>query len=179
MVRINRNDSIEKQMQRHETERPGAQYKNMTMKMENALNANRSAAVAHSSRSMVSEQKEKAWAEAAKFNQLLDYKIQLDNAEEAKKKVNLQKEYLDVQLRSKQRENAARKQIKNIQQMQMANFVTAYNKEKNDIHQLESVQRVKAHAYRMNEMSSMQNKKKEEEDQDKQQYMHQMKQAIK
>ena len=86
----------------------------MTVKMENAINANSSAAVAHSSRSMVSEQKEKAWAEAAKFNQLLDYKIQLDNAEEAKKKVNLQKEYLDVQLRVKQRENAARKQIKNI-----------------------------------------------------------------
>ena len=89
MVRINRNDSIEKQMQRHETERPGAHYKNMNMKMENAMNANRSVAVAHSSRSMVSEEKEKAWAEAAKFNQLLDYKIQLDNAEEAKKKVNL------------------------------------------------------------------------------------------
>ena len=87
----------------------------MTVKMENTINANSSAAVAHSSRSMVSEQKEKAWAEAAKFNQLLDYKIQLDNAEEAKKKVNLQKEYLDVQLRAKQRENAARKQIKNIQ----------------------------------------------------------------
>ena len=87
----------------------------MSVKMENAINANRSAAIAHSSRSMASEQKEKAWAEAAKFNQLLDYKIQLDNAEEAKKKVNLQKEYLDVQLRVKQRENAARKQIKNIQ----------------------------------------------------------------
>ena len=55
MVRINRNDSIEKQMQRHETERPGAYYKNMTVKMENAMNANRSAAVAQSSRSMVSE----------------------------------------------------------------------------------------------------------------------------
>ena len=55
MVRINRNDSIEKQMRRHETERPGAYYKNMTVKMENAINANSSAAVAHSSRSMVSE----------------------------------------------------------------------------------------------------------------------------
>ena len=29
------------------------------------------------------------WAEVAKFNQLLDYKIRLDNAEQTKKKVEL------------------------------------------------------------------------------------------
>ena len=57
---------------------------------------------------MASDDKESAWAEVAKFNQLLDYKIKLDNAEEAKKKVELQKEYLDVQLRAKQREKQAR-----------------------------------------------------------------------
>ena len=41
------------------------------------------------------------WAEVAKFNQLLDYKIRLDNAEQTKKKVELQKEYLDVQIKAK------------------------------------------------------------------------------
>ena len=41
------------------------------------------------------------WAEVAKFNQLLDYKIRLDNAEQSKKKVELQKEYLDVQIKAK------------------------------------------------------------------------------
>ena len=43
----------------------------------------------NSGRSIASEDKESAWAEVAKFNQLLDYKIKLDNAEEAKKKVEI------------------------------------------------------------------------------------------
>ena len=35
------------------------------------------------------------WAEVAKFNQLLDMKIRLDEASEAKRKANMQREYLD------------------------------------------------------------------------------------
>ena len=59
------------------------------------MNTNKSVAPAASNRSMVSEEKEAAWAEVAKFNELLDYKIKLDNAEESRRKVELQKEYLD------------------------------------------------------------------------------------
>ena len=43
----------------------------------------------------------------------------------------------------------------------MTNFVQAYRKEKDDLHQLESIKRIKNHAHRMNEMSAMQYKKKE------------------
>ena len=53
------------------------------------MNTNKSVAPAASNRSMVSEEKEAAWAEVAKFNELLDYKIKLDNAEESRKKVEL------------------------------------------------------------------------------------------
>ena len=53
------------------------------------MNTNKSAAPAASNRSMASEEKEAAWAEVAKFNELLDYKIKLDNAEEQRKKVEL------------------------------------------------------------------------------------------
>ena len=63
--------------------------------MANSMNTNKSVAPAASNRSMVSEEKEAAWAEVAKFNELLDYKIKLDNAEESRRKVELQKEYLD------------------------------------------------------------------------------------
>ena len=136
--------------------------------MENAMTANKSAAPAPSNRSMVSEEKEAAWAEVAKFNELLDYKIKLDNAEEARKKVELQKEYLDVQLRAKEREQNARRRIKSIQHQQMANFVTAYNLEKDNLHKLETVKRNKVHAHRINEMSAMENKRKEEESYEKQ-----------
>ena len=50
----------------------------------------------------------------------------------------------------------------------MANFVTAYNLEKDNLHKLETVKRNKVHAYRINEMSAMENKKKEEESYEKQ-----------
>ena len=44
----------------------------------------------------------------------------------------------------------------------MANFVTTYNLEKDNLHKLETVKRNKVHAHRINEMSAMENKKKEE-----------------
>ena len=50
----------------------------------------------------------------------------------------------------------------------MANFVTAYNLEKDNLHKLETVKRNKVHAHRINEMSAMENKKKEEERNEKQ-----------
>ena len=71
-------------MRRNETQKPrhGSEFQYMSRKMDNAMTANKSAAPAASNRSMVSEEKEAAWAEVAKFNELLDYKIKLDNAEE-------------------------------------------------------------------------------------------------
>lgn len=50
----------------------------------------------------------------------------------------------------------------------MANFVTTYNLEKDNLHKLETIKRNKVHAHRINEMSAMENKKKEEESYEKQ-----------
>ena len=54
------------------------------------------------------------WAEIAKFNQLLDYKIRLDNAEESKRKVTLQREFLDVQIRARQKGKEAESKMKTV-----------------------------------------------------------------
>ena len=42
------------------------------------------------------------WAEVARFNQLLDRKIKLDEASEFQRKANLQKVFLDSQLKQKE-----------------------------------------------------------------------------
>ena len=44
---------------------------------------------------------EEPWAEIARFNQLLDIKIKLDEASEQKRKADIQKAYLDQQVRVK------------------------------------------------------------------------------
>ena len=41
------------------------------------------------------EEDDEPWAEVAKFNQLLDMKIKLDEASEMKRKASMQRAYLD------------------------------------------------------------------------------------
>ena len=43
----------------------------------------------------LNEEEDEPWAEVAKFNQLLDMKIKLDEASEVKRKANIQRAYLD------------------------------------------------------------------------------------
>ena len=50
---------------------------------------------------LVDSEEDEPWAEVAKFNQLLDLKIKLDEASDFKRKANVQKSYLDQQLKAK------------------------------------------------------------------------------
>ena len=43
----------------------------------------------------LNEEEDEPWAEVAKFNQLLEMKIKLDEASEQKRKANMQRAYLD------------------------------------------------------------------------------------
>ena len=47
------------------------------------------------------DDEDEPWAEVAKFNQLLDMKIKLDEASEVKGKASMQRAYLDQQIQLK------------------------------------------------------------------------------
>ena len=54
------------------------------------------------------------WDEVAKFNKLLDIKIKLDEASEQKRKVDIQRAYLDQQVQAKANHNVVIQREKNI-----------------------------------------------------------------
>lgn len=69
------------------------------------------------------EEAEEPWAEIARFNNLLEMKIKLDEASELKRKHNMQKAYLDQQVQMKANLEIEKEREKQSQRQRMQNLM--------------------------------------------------------
>ena len=103
----------------------------------------------NSVRSLAAEADE-PWAEIARFNNLLDMKIKLDEASEVKRKHSIQKAYLDQQVQLKAHKEMEKQHEKSLQRQKMENLVEQIARDKTDLRNKEYLRRMQEKAARIN-----------------------------
>ena len=102
------------------------------------------------------------WAEVAQFNQLLDQKIRLDEVAEARRKANMQKQYLETQLQEKRERQFEPSKEKKVQAKQMQNLIDQVAKDKTDLKNRETLKHMQEKAARINAVNYEKRRREEE-----------------
>lgn len=97
----------------------------------------------------------------AKFNQLLDLKIKLDEASDMRRKASMQRAYLDQQIKAKAGQASAEKREKEIQHRRMMKLVDQVSRDKTDLKNRETLKKMQEKAAKINAVNNEKRRKEE------------------